>query len=396
MKRPSRFALLQFLNGFFLCCATGFGYVCGSPLPRCLLGVMLMLSSYCMTQCSQWQRTVCLLFVRVVGPYSELAATYDAYQNIGPAAPDYSVLWLDNFVFSLVMEVALASIASQLAVPLPAHVLGVLCYLPAGLGWAFLLTPTWAHGSMLGGVLIALAEISSLSIFVGLDLTSREFAEKERAHERYIAALSHDFGTPISALQMATTQLREHVLGAPSLAGSQFFAESDAGLRAAPLLFDGMDAALEVMAALKRKAIDVGKLNLGEALNPERAPCCLRELMAKVEAIARYMPHNERVLPEYFVSDDLAAVVSTDASWCFMILLNLVRRSPASNASPPPRPPSPAILPCPGLPLPRPRLHLPHAPPRLHLPLATPSPAFAPCSASPAWNDRRRPIWSRS
>ena len=48
------------------------------------------------------------------------------------------------------------------------------------------------------------------------------------------------------------------------------------------------------------------------------------DLMAKLEAMARYMPHNERVNTEFFVSGDIAEVVSTDASWCFMILLNLL------------------------------------------------------------------------
>ena len=36
------------------------------------------------------------------------------------------------------------------------------------------------------------------------------------------------------------------------------------------------------------------------------------------------MPHNERVTTAFSVSADLAEVVNTDASWCFMILLNLV------------------------------------------------------------------------
>jgi signal transduction histidine kinase/CheY-like chemotaxis protein len=284
-----------------------------------LLGVLLMTSNYCMTHCRQWQRTACLCLVVLVGPYSELAATHHAYLTMGPAAPEYSVIWLDNFVFSLIMEVSISSIATTLGVPFRMYTLLVLSYLPAGICWAFVLQPAWAQGTSLCGVLLALALVASVSNFVGQDLTTREFAEKEKAHERYIAALSHDFGTPISALQMATTQLREHVFSAPSPVET-----GGAGLRAPTLLFDGMDAALELMAALKRKAIDIGKLNLGEALNPERTPCRLPDLMAKLEAMARYMPHNERVSTKFFVSGDIAEVVSTDASWCFMILLNLL------------------------------------------------------------------------
>ena len=48
-----------------------------------------------------------------------------------------------------------------------------------------------------------------------------------RAHERYVAALSHDFGTPISALQMAMKQIvglispAEHEQLFPLLDGAQ-------------------------------------------------------------------------------------------------------------------------------------------------------------------------------
>ena len=61
-------------------------------------------------------------------------------------------------------------------------------------------------------------------------------------------------------------------------------------------LLDGMAAALEVMGTIKRKAIDVGKLQLGEPLTPERAPCDLRELIErKLPTITRYMTHSEHV-----------------------------------------------------------------------------------------------------
>ena len=55
-----------------------------------------------------------------------------------------------------------------------------------------------------------------------------------------MAALSHDFGTPISALQMAAKQLEAH------LGASQRSAAEEAVVRP---LFAGMEAALEVMGA---------------------------------------------------------------------------------------------------------------------------------------------------
>ena len=56
------------------------------------------------------------------------------------------------------------------------------------------------------------------------------------------------------------------------------------------------------MAALKRKAIDVGKLQLGESLTPERGAFDLREVVLhKLPAIVRYMPRNEAVRVSYQV-----------------------------------------------------------------------------------------------
>ena len=127
---------------------------------------------------------------------------------------------------------------------------------------------------------------------------------------RYVAALSHDFGTPISALQMAAHQMASLV---------------DADDGAMRPLLDGMAAALEVMGALKRKAIDIGRLQLGESLVPERGPFDIRGIVLhKLPAIVRYMPHNEEVRVEYFVSDDIAEAVDTDGSWVFMMVLNFV------------------------------------------------------------------------
>ena len=39
---------------------------------------------------------------------------------------------------------------------------------------------------------------------------------------------------------------------------------------------------LEVMSALKRKAVDVGKLQHGERLTPERGPVSLREIQKRL------------------------------------------------------------------------------------------------------------------
>lgn len=282
-----------------------------------------MMMNYCLKSCSTWQRTLAFGLVYTVGPSMELLDTWTARETLGASSAEYSILWFDAFVFSLIMQMSLPFIASTLGIPFRHFICQVVFYIPFGATWATVLPPQWVIGTdadYLGSnasrgrlfFLMLLALIASIGIFAGLDQTSREFVERSRAHERYIAALSHDFGTPISALQMATSQLPQHMRSPVE----------DSGVK--PLL-DGMAAALEVMAALKRKAIDVGKLQLGESLTPERAPFNLRELiMRKLPAITRYMPHNASVHVEYVCSDDIEEGVVTDGSWVFMILLNFV------------------------------------------------------------------------
>ena len=302
---------IKFLRVFFLTACTGGGYYYGSPLPRCVLGLLLLFSDYCLARCKQWQRTASLSFVFIVGPYAEMADTRGACLALGPGSAAYSVLWLDAFVFSLIMMLSLPFFATNLTVPARHYFALVAVYLPYGYCLCTGLAPSWVASEDASGRLVCLmllSLISSAGIFASLDQTSREYVEKERAHERYVAALSHDFGTPISAMQMAVTQLSARQAEEPSVR---------------PLL-DGMAAALEVMSTLKRKAMDVGKLHLGEPLTPERAPFDLRELIErKLPSICRYMPHND-VATDFFVSSDIGDMVVTDGSWVFMILLNLV------------------------------------------------------------------------
>ena len=47
----------------------------------------------------------------------------------------------------------------------------------------------------------------SAAVFLLIDKAKSDSIIKERQQERYVAALSHDFGTPISALQMAMKQI---------------------------------------------------------------------------------------------------------------------------------------------------------------------------------------------
>ena len=135
---------------------------------------------------------------------------------------------------------------------------------------------------------------------------------KEHLQERHIASLSHDFGTPIAALRMALKililLLKKHHL----------FAEAE------PVLA-GMEAALDIMEALKQKALDVAKLQQGEPLTPQRSPVDLRYLiLTKLPALVRFMPKSEAVSVEYHVDDGIPKAVMTEGSWISMILVNFV------------------------------------------------------------------------
>ena len=98
-------------------------------------------------------------------------------------------------------------------------------------------------------------------------------------------------------------------------------------VRAKPLI-DGMNAALQLMKALKQKALDIASLRHDEKLTPRYSNVDLRELiLVQLPALFRYVPHSEKVEVEYHVSDDVPQTIVSDAWWILMILLNLTSNS---------------------------------------------------------------------
>ena len=106
--------------------------------------------------------------------------------------------------------------------------------------------------------------------------------ELSQARQRYIAGLSHDFGTPIAVLRMffnklcSTTSLVTQV--------DKRFGGS--------LSIDGAVAALELMTAIKLKAVNLQKLEDGAPLQPERSIVDVHSLVKQVESIAIHMPQG--------------------------------------------------------------------------------------------------------
>mmetsp|Transcript_12950 Transcript_12950/g.43539 ORF Transcript_12950/g.43539 Transcript_12950/m.43539 type:complete len:625 (-) Transcript_12950:223-2097(-) len=291
---------------------------------RLLLLPFVIFAHLSKTTCSRTLRVASLWTAATVGPYLEVYCTWLEHERLvagSTSVEAYAAVWFEAFGFYLVMTMTLPFLSSVILMPRLAFygmILGSIG--PPGL--LFALLPPWPSNSALLSLwLLDLAV--SVAVFHSLDRTSRDVEAQGRAQERYIAALSHDFGTPISALQMATQQIEEAMR-----AEAKPEATSPVPARVLPLLA-GMQAALEVMSALKRKAVDMGKLRHGERLTPERGPVSLREIVQrKLPDLVRYMPHREEeVRVEYSVGDEVAEAVLTDGSWVFMIFINF-----ASNA----------------------------------------------------------------
>ena len=114
------------------------------------------------------------------------------------------------------------------------------------------------------------------------------------AKGRYIAAISHDFGTPISMLRMLLAEL-----------------EGDAKLNTlvGPRL-SGMHAGLELLSTIRHKAVALNKIEHGQQLQPERASCSLRAILDDVERVAHSIPKKDAVRLETTVDETLAAQAS--------------------------------------------------------------------------------------
>ena len=244
---------------------------------RLLLIPLVIFAHLAKTTCSRTLRVASLWTAATVGPYSEIYCTWLEHERLvagSTSVEAYAAVWFDAFGFYLVMTMTLPFLSSVILMPRPAFygmILGSIG--PPGL--LFALLPPWpSNTALLSLWLLDLA--ASVAVFHSLDRTSREAEAQGRAQERYIAALSHDFGTPISALQMATQQIEEAMRAEAKPEGT-----SPVPARVLPLL-SGMQAALEVMSALKRKAVDVGKLQHGERLTPERGPVSLREIKKRI------------------------------------------------------------------------------------------------------------------
>ena len=155
--------------------------------------------------------------------------------------------------------------------------------------------------------------ILAYSVFVWLTLSNRALHAKFQetsllsdAKERYIAALSHDFGTPIAALQMVIDSLAPDALDRQTMRGVR--------------------VSVALLGMIRKKAIQLNRLQAGQALLPELQTVNVHGLFDELESLARLLPKSADVKLSFRVlsKSGIPAFITTDRSWCVMMLVNLL------------------------------------------------------------------------
>ena len=158
----------------------------------------------------------------------------------------------------------------------------------------------------------------SFVLFLFLDARGRAQYQDERklrvaaaAKGRYVAAIAHDFGTPIAVMQILFSQI-----------------EDDAVLRErfGETALNGFRVALDMLTTTRQRAISLNQLERGQQLQPQRASCSLKKLAEDISVMAHHMPHPRGVRFELDVASTLLAqdMIITDRGWLQLIAINLL------------------------------------------------------------------------
>ena len=116
-------------------------------------------------------------------------------------------MWIDALIFYFIAHSAWPLLAASLRLKHHQFFFNEVILGCAGAVFSLELVPDhvvnrWA---LFGAIVFQVG--FSAAVFLHIDKAKSESIIKERQQERYVAALSHDFGTPISALQMAMKQI---------------------------------------------------------------------------------------------------------------------------------------------------------------------------------------------
>jgi len=158
--------------------------------------------------------------------------------------------------------------------------------------------------------------------------------ESLQMRNRYVGAMSHDFGTPVAVLKMLLGLLRMRIESdeekrlaiAPEQPPTVRVRSCDDNAKLLDLVRRA-SAALELLEVIRQKALAYSKLQAGADLEPTLAHFSPTELLEKVASITRDMRKTTCVQVEVCVSPEVPAVVRSDRNWLFMVLINLASNS---------------------------------------------------------------------
>lgn len=158
----------------------------------------------------------------------------------------------------------------------------------------------------------------SFIMFIFLDAHGRAQFVGEKAmvgwadaKGRYIAAVSHDFGTPISVMRVLVSNIQDDAQLCERI-----------GVRS----LNGIQASLDLLSTVRQKAINLNQLERGQQLQPDRAACSFPELMNQLMLMVDHMPRRSTVRFELSMDDALqgSAMVITDRGWLQLMAMNLL------------------------------------------------------------------------
>ena len=173
-------------------------------------------------------------------------------------------------------------------------------------------------GVLLAGALFAVW-IASLGVFFQLEGMGRaQYRSMQQirglaaAKSRYVAALSHDFGAPITMIHMLLERLERDPVTVTQVGAHTL---------------KGLHAALELLSTIRTKAMNLNKLEHDQRLQPERSSLHMRKLLDDVMLVAEHLPKRSGVTFELHVADEAFPAherVISDRGWLFVILINLL------------------------------------------------------------------------
>ena len=132
----------------------------------------------------------------------------------------------------------------------------------------------------------------------------RHLSELSTSKERYVAAISHDFGTPTSGLEMAMD----------ALAAGRPLSELSNGIR----------ASITMLKILRSKALNLSTLEAGEVLQPQFSAVSIPEVFGQLEALCAIMPQKREHVRVRFFCHEAPERVQSDASWLLMMCVNML------------------------------------------------------------------------